>query len=312
MNPTTQDRAQRRASQATSARSRSAAPATTEGTTRKGCAPCRPASTSRRSSSGSTKSGTNAYDERNPAANPAALVAYFRRDIELVAARLRRHDDALRDDMKAVAFLRLLEAAERFDPSEGVRFYSFAKHRIKGAMLDLLRLSSQRGMNRPKRATYRVTGQDTLVCLLCSAVTPGAAETLMCAGCKAEHEPAEVAPRVFLYSELRAAKRECEIRSAEDPLSVDDLLPGAPEDLDAGVRRRQLADIIRRAAAAGGVTSREMLVLELRYTHEMTLGEIGVHIGVLAPRVSQLHKSALEALREGMRKCGVRQLRALL
>ena len=50
-------------------------------------------------------------------------------------ARLPRGVDL--DDLVSVAVMGLMEAADRFDPSRGVCFKSFAKHRIQGAIIDI-------------------------------------------------------------------------------------------------------------------------------------------------------------------------------
>lgn len=213
--------------------------------------------------------------------------------------------------MISCAYLKLIEAAERYvyNPADPVRFYAFAKFRLRGAMLDFLRLRAQRGLNRCRRATYRLGAAESLICLICKETTPGAAESLTCGSCGHTHVPAESAPRVDFFSErkpmLDRHARYHEELGPEDTLGVD-------ADQEAPVHRAELASLIDRAAAAGGVSNRHLLVLRLRYRDDLTLAEIGPHIGVLAPRVAQLHKEALTALRAGMQICGIRTLQEVL
>ena len=71
-----------------------------------------------------------------------------------LANRLRR-ELSLRgdlDDLIAFGFGGLLEARHRFDPRRGVRFQTFAYHRVRGAMLDGVRKMSQL----PRRAHERL------------------------------------------------------------------------------------------------------------------------------------------------------------
>ena len=71
-----------------------------------------------------------------------------------LANRLRR-ELSLRgdlDDLIAFGFGGLLEARRRFDPGRGVRFQTFAYHRVRGAMLDGVRKMSQL----PRRAHERL------------------------------------------------------------------------------------------------------------------------------------------------------------
>jgi len=71
-----------------------------------------------------------------------------------LANRLRR-ELSLRgdlDDLIAFGFGGLLEARHRFDPGRGIRFQTFAYHRVRGAMLDGVRKMSQL----PRRAHERL------------------------------------------------------------------------------------------------------------------------------------------------------------
>ena len=56
------------------------------------------------------------------------------------------------DDLIAFGFGGLLEAQHRFDPGRGVRFQTFAYHRVRGAMLDGVRKMA--GV--PRRAHHRL------------------------------------------------------------------------------------------------------------------------------------------------------------
>jgi RNA polymerase sigma factor (sigma-70 family) len=55
---------------------------------------------------------------------------------------------AYRDDFKGEACLALSQAADRFDESRNVMFPTFAKRRIRGALLDLQRSMGLRGYRR--------------------------------------------------------------------------------------------------------------------------------------------------------------------
>jgi len=69
------------------------------------------------------------------------LIARHEKMVLGLACRLRR-ELGLRgelDDLIAFGFGGLLEAQHRFDPTRGIRFQTFAYHRIRGAMLDGIR-----------------------------------------------------------------------------------------------------------------------------------------------------------------------------
>ncbi|UCH30833.1 MAG: sigma-70 family RNA polymerase sigma factor, partial [Myxococcales bacterium] len=82
------------------------------------------------------------------------LVMRHRKMVHGLAHRLRRELSLCGDvdDLIAFGFGGLLEAAHRFDPSRGVRFQTFAYHRVRGAMLDGVRKMA----DLPRRAHRRL------------------------------------------------------------------------------------------------------------------------------------------------------------
>ena len=54
----------------------------------------------------------------------------------------------LKEDFESAAGMALVEAAEAFDPSRNVRFATFARHRIRGALRDVLRKTVPMGFYR--------------------------------------------------------------------------------------------------------------------------------------------------------------------
>lgn len=64
-------------------------------------------------------------------------LGHARRIVRKIASQLPPHLD--RDDLMSAAVIGLIMAAERFDPSRGVQFLTFAEQRIRGTILDELR-----------------------------------------------------------------------------------------------------------------------------------------------------------------------------
>ncbi|MEM9729766.1 MAG: sigma-70 family RNA polymerase sigma factor [Myxococcota bacterium] len=71
----------------------------------------------------------------------AAFIAKHQKMVETLAGRLHRELSLQGDldDLMAFGYGGLLEAKRRFDASRGVRFQTFAYHRVRGAMLDGVR-----------------------------------------------------------------------------------------------------------------------------------------------------------------------------
>ena len=52
----------------------------------------------------------------------------------LLKAKQMSHNDDLREELECVAYLALTQARDAFDPARGVRFWTFAEHKVDGAL----------------------------------------------------------------------------------------------------------------------------------------------------------------------------------
>lgn len=86
--------------------------------------------------------------------DPAALSLAAR-----IAARLTRNArPATRDEAHSAALYGLVIAAGQFDPAAGLRFSTFAAHKVRGAVLDALRMHAPAGCRRNGRRPPKVVG----------------------------------------------------------------------------------------------------------------------------------------------------------
>jgi RNA polymerase sigma factor FliA len=185
----------------------------------------------------------------------------------------------------------LIDAAERFDASRGIKFETFAERRIRGAMIDALRKDAwPRGVRRVRRELE--AAREKL------RVTLG-------------HEPslADLA-REIGADEKRLGKTIVRINTIEStsPLSCGDsvdeaqlpavLVPAEPERPDLAYEKSEVRERVRGAIES--LPPREQRVIALYYYGEVTMKEIGSELGVNESRVSQLHARALRRLRDAL------------
>jgi RNA polymerase sigma factor for flagellar operon FliA len=93
----------------------------------------------------------------------AEFITQHQRMVHGLAVRLRRELN-LRgelDDLIAFGFGGLLEARARFDPARGVRFKTFAYHRVRGAMLDGVRKMADLPRRTHERLVAEAQGSPT-------------------------------------------------------------------------------------------------------------------------------------------------------
>lgn len=223
------------------------------------------------------------YRETKDEASRSELVSAYLPLVRLQAGRLALGlpPQINRDDLLHSGVLGLLEALQRYDPSQEVKFETYAALRIRGAMLDELR----RNCWLPRSLTRQMREMDKALSVLTAQL--GRAPTEQ-----------ELAAELGLKLET-LHKTVAEINCASF-LSLDELL-FFPEDEDpesaplesvlAGEEKERLADAVDK------LPERQRLVLALYYQEEMTLKEIGLVLGVSESRVCQLHAQALARLR---------------
>ena len=216
------------------------------------------------------------------------VVRYLARRIH---ERLPQHVDM--EDLVSAGVVGLMDAFAKFDPDKKVQFRSYAQFRIRGAIIDSLRTLdwSPRELRRKGRAV------EEAIRVLTSRLgrAPGEAEIA-----------SELGLSLDEYQQLLGDLKGLEIGtlhvehnedSGEEELAY---IPGRPEEDPLfcclrGELEEKLAEAIHR------LPDRERLVMTLYYYEEMTMREIGLALGVVESRVSQVHASAVAHLRAALK-----------
>lgn len=201
--------------------------------------------------------------------------------------RLPQHVEI--DDLVSAGVLGLIDAFRKFDPEKKVQFRSYAQFRIRGAILDSLRTLdwSPRDLRRKGRAIEE------------------AIRTLTARSGRAPSEPeisAELGMELGEYQQLLGELKGLEIGTLNVEHSEDSgeeelaYIPNKPEE-DPFFCCLKSELQTRLASAVDQLPERERLVMTLYYYEEMTMKEIGLILGVVESRVSQIHASAVLHLR---------------
>jgi len=205
--------------------------------------------------------------------------------------RLPQHVEL--DDLISAGVVGLIDAFSKFDHGKKVQFKSYAQFRIRGAILDSLRTLdwSPRELRRKGRAVEEAI----------RAVTQRVGRA------PSEQEIAkEMELSLAEYQQLLGDLKGLEIGSLHMERSEDSgdeelaYIPGSPEEDPLfrclkGEMKQRLADAI------DGLPEKERMVLTLYYYEELTMKEIGLTLGVVESRISQIHSSAVLRLRSGLR-----------
>ncbi|MDE3186053.1 MAG: FliA/WhiG family RNA polymerase sigma factor [Acidobacteriota bacterium] len=205
--------------------------------------------------------------------------------------RLPQHVDI--EDLVSAGVVGLMDAFAKFDPAKKVQFRSYAQFRIRGAILDSLRTLdwSPRELRRKGRAVEEAIR--VLTARLGRPPGEGEVADEMGLGI-AEYQQLLGDLKGLEIGTLHAERNE---DSGEEELAY---VPGRPEEDPLfcclrGELEERLADAIAH------LPERERLVMTLYYYEEMTMREIGLALGVVESRVSQVHASAVMHLRAALR-----------
>jgi len=216
----------------------------------------------------------------------APLVKYI---AERIAIRLP--SNISKEELISAGTVGLLDALDRFEPEMGIKFQTYAEHRIKGAILDELRKmdwfprSVRKDIHKIEHAITALKSRNGR-----------------------EPEDSEIAEemRIDIDSYYRIITRARGVTL----LSLDETLPDGttpkfakqasdmPSPLDE-LTIKELKKIISEALAQ--LSKKEQLVISLYYYDELTLKEIAKILDLTESRISQIHSKAIIKLRAKLR-----------
>ena len=216
------------------------------------------------------------------------VVRYLARRIH---ERLPQHVDM--EDLVSAGVVGLMDAFAKFDPEKRVQFRSYAQFRIRGAIIDSLRTLdwSPRDLRRKGRAV------EEAVRILTARLGRPPSEGEVASEMDVSLEDYQQLLGDLKGLEIGTLHLEHNEDSGEEELAY---VPGRPdEDPLFRCLRGEMED--RLAAAINNLPDRERLVMTLYYYEEMTMREIGLALGVVESRVSQVHASAVVHLRAALK-----------
>ena len=208
------------------------------------------------------------------------------------------------DDLIHAGILGLFDAAKKYNPEKKVVFRLYAKHRIRGSILDSLRQLDWASRDLRKR----FKSIEALTQKLAQKLGQAPSEAQVAGGMGVSED------------QLRKMKSELYNAglSSGQPHRVERPDHGSfAESTESGEQRPdqvfancELRAVLERAIST--LPPRYQRVVKLYYDHERTMKQIGNELGVNESRVSQIHKPALEKLGVALRTFGYRSAGAFL
>lgn len=184
----------------------------------------------------------------------------------------------------------LLSALRKFDPGLGTTFSTYARIRIRGAMLDELRSldwvsrTGRQKANHLRRSTQQLEHR---------LGRPASVEEV------AEAMGISLEKYYALQAELGdlslVSLEEVSFGRTTEHLGYEEVLRSPEADPLGSLLGQERRDELSRAIET--LPGKERLVMPLYYRSELTMKEVGARLGITESRVSQLHNKAIGRLR---------------
>lgn len=236
------------------------------------------------------------FKRRSAAARDHLIVSYSPL-VKFIAGRVGSGLPASIDpgDLVSWGVIGLIDALERFDPGQKVKFETFATPRIRGAIYDGLRQldwvpRSVRTKSRDVQAAIaELEGR-----LGRSPTDDELADQLGIERSVLDRWLSEIASTTV-------GPLERALAAGVEPVALSGESPALPAKV---VEERELRDLMRKEIAR--LPDREKLVLSLYYDEGLTLAQIGRVLGVSESRVPQIHSKSVLHLRARLAAAGIR------
>jgi RNA polymerase sigma factor for flagellar operon FliA len=190
------------------------------------------------------------------------------------------------EDLMQAGLVALTEAAQRHAGPGEDGFAAYAKLRVRGAMVDLIRRNVPLSRGATVRRRQLREAEDALRGTLGRA--PGEAELAEAMGID-----------LLELAALRGSSEPLRFESIDDAYSDSDMaFADDRPDSFALLADEELRETVTAAVAA--LPERLQLIVQLYFVEELNLSEIAEVLSVSVPRVHQLKAQALEKLKAGL------------
>ena len=231
---------------------------------------------------------TGSLDDRN------RLVVHYSPLVKYVAGRLSAGlpNSIEQADLVSYGMFGLIDAINKFEPSRGFKFETYAMSRIRGSIIDELRSidwvpRSLRAKARSVEKAYTKLEHE----LLRTPTDEEVAEELG----MTEEDLQNVFTQISFFGLVALEETVSVGADRSESVTLGDTIPDPGIGPVGAFEVEETKQIL--AQALNRLPEREKIVLTLYYYESLTLGEIGGILGITESRVCQIHTKAVIQLR---------------
>ena len=221
------------------------------------------------------------------------LIVKYAPLVKYIAGRMaiRVPPNISREELTSAGIVGLLDALDKFDSGMGIKFETYAEHRIRGAILDELRKMDWI----PRSVRKDIHRVEDAITALNSRLNrdPDDLEVAQ-----------EMGVDIDTYYKMISRAQGVGLLSL-DKVMVDGSAPaftkqasGGPSPFDE-LKVKEVKNVLSKVLS--DLSEKEQLVITLYYYEELTLKEIAAVLGLTESRISQIHSKAIIRLRAKLR-----------
>lgn len=212
-----------------------------------------------------------------------------------IALKLPNHVEI--DDLVNSGIIGLIDAIEKFDPSRGIKFKTYAEFRIRGAIFDGLR--SLDWVPRSVRKQKKMVEQSyaNLEQKLGRHATDEELSADLGVGLNEFYKILDNLKGVTLGKFVELNNNDSQAGEGESAIAF--IPDRSTDDPYHTFQKHELTEIL--ADAIRNLPDKERYVVSLYYFDELTMKEIGTVLNITESRVSQLHTKSMIRLREALK-----------
>jgi len=186
-----------------------------------------------------------------------------------------------------------VEAVDRYDPTRGVQFRTFAARRMHGAILNGLERFTEKQQQIAARQRLRAERMQDVKELAAQSAGSGASSGSSASSASSAPGQQEQRQLLAFVAETGIGLALCWL--LEGSGMVDDAARAVSQPFYRSVELRQLRE--RLVQAVEGLPAQERAVIRSHYLQELPFDQIAATLQLTRGRISQVHRQALTRLR---------------